>query len=178
MANERDLFSAEIVNRGIESSGPNAGSLTFSVRVRRRLPDFLQSVNLKYVKLGYHYLINHGIYLFTIPVLLVVFSAEVGSLSKEDLWKKLWEDARYDLATVLASFGVFVFTLSVYFMSRPRPIYLIDFACYKPDDELKVLLLTVYEKECFCFFFEYTNVFLTSFLTTFIKEFFKKIFVI
>ncbi|KAI4316444.1 hypothetical protein L6164_024422 [Bauhinia variegata] len=138
MASERDLFSTEIVNRGIESSGPNAGSLTFSVRVRRRLPDFLQSVNLKYVKLGYHYLINHGIYLFTIPVLLLVFSAEVGSLSKEELWKKLWEDARYDLATVLAFFGVFVFTLSVYFMSRPRPIYLIDFACYKPSDDLKV----------------------------------------
>ncbi|KAL1291020.1 hypothetical protein HN51_059569 [Arachis hypogaea] len=136
--NERDLFSTEIVNRGIESSGPNAGSLTFSVRVRRRLPDFLQSVNLKYVKLGYHYLINHGIYLVTIPVLLVVFSAEVGSLSKEDLWKKLWEDARYDLATVLASFAVFVFTLSVYFMSRPRPIYLVDFACYQPQDHLKV----------------------------------------
>ncbi|XP_061339617.1 3-ketoacyl-CoA synthase 10-like isoform X2 [Gastrolobium bilobum] len=136
MASERDLFATEIVNRGIESSGPNAGSLTFSVRVRRRLPDFLQSVNLKYVKLGYHYLINHGIYLVTIPVLLLVFSAEVGSLSKEELWKKLWEDARYDLATVLAFFGVFVFTMSVYFMSRPRPIYLIDFACYRPEDEV------------------------------------------
>ncbi|OIV96444.1 hypothetical protein TanjilG_09871 [Lupinus angustifolius] len=138
MASERDLFSTEIVNRGIESTGPNAGSMTFSVRVRRRLPDFLQSVNLKYVKLGYHYLINHGIYLLTIPLLLVVFSAEVGSLSKEDLWKKLWQDASYDLATVLTSFGVFVFTFSVYFMSRPRPIYLIDYACYRPEDELKV----------------------------------------
>ncbi|CAL1370549.1 unnamed protein product [Linum trigynum] len=138
MARERDLLSTEIVNRGIESSGPNAGSLTFSVRVRRRLPDFLQSVNLKYVKLGYHYLINHAIYLATIPVLVLVFSAEVGSLSREELWRKLWEDARYDLATVLAFFGVFVFTLSVYFMSRPRSIYLIDFACYKPDDDLKV----------------------------------------
>ncbi|CAN1217057.1 3-ketoacyl-CoA synthase 10 [Linum perenne] len=89
--------------------------MTFSVRVRRRLPDFLQSVNLKYVKLGYHYLINHAIYLATIPVLVLVFSAEVGSLS-----------------------SVFVFTLSVYFMSRPRSIYLIDFACYKPHDDLKV----------------------------------------
>lgn len=136
--NEGDMFSAEIVNRGIESSGPNAGSLTFSVRVRRRLPDFLQSVNLKYVKLGYHYLINHGVYLFTIPILLVVFSAEVGSLSKEDLWKKIWEDATYDLASVLSSLAVFVFTFTLYFMSRPRPIYLIDFACYQPDDELKV----------------------------------------
>ncbi|KAF3965478.1 hypothetical protein ACB098_01G092300 [Castanea mollissima] len=138
MANEQDLLSTEIVNRGIESSGPNAGSLTFSVRVRRRLPDFLQSVNLKYVKLGYHYLINHGIYLATIPVLVLVFSAEVGSLSREELWRKLWEDARYDLATVLGFFGVFVFTLSVYFMSRPRSIYLVDFACYRPHDDLKV----------------------------------------
>ncbi|KAJ7966336.1 3-ketoacyl-CoA synthase [Quillaja saponaria] len=138
MANERDLLSTEIVNRGIESSGPNAGSLTFSVRVRRRLPDFLQSVNLKYVKLGYHYLINHAIYLATIPVLVLVFSAEVGSLSKEELWKKLWEDACYDLATLLAFFGIFVFTFSVYFMSRPRSIYLIDFACYRPNDDIKV----------------------------------------
>ncbi|KAG2666920.1 hypothetical protein I3843_15G084800 [Carya illinoinensis] len=138
MASERDLLSTEIVNRGIESSGPNAGSPTFSVRVRRRLPDFLQSVNLKYVKLGYHYLINHAIYLATIPVLVLVFSAEVGSLSREELWRKLWEDARYDLATVLGFFGVFVFTLSVYFMSRPRSIYLVDFACYQPQEDLKV----------------------------------------
>ena len=138
MANERDLLSTEIVNRGIESTGPNAGSPTFSVRVRRRLPDFVQSVNLKYVKLGYHYLINHGIYLATIPLLVLVLSAEVGSLSKEELWKKLWEDTRYDLATVLGFFGVFVFTLSVYFMSRPRSIYLVDFACYRPNDDLKV----------------------------------------
>nr|QYJ54451.1 3-ketoacyl-CoA synthase-like protein [Delphinium elatum] len=134
MAGEEAELSTEIVNRGIES-----GSLTFSVRVRRRLPDFVQSVNLKYVRLGYHYLITHAIYLATIPVLVLVFSAEVGSISREGIWKKLWEDtARYDLVTLVAFFGVLVFTLSVYFMSRPRPTYLIDFACYKPDDELKV----------------------------------------
>lgn len=144
MSKERDLLSTEIVNRGIESFGPNAGSLTFSVRVRRRLPDFLQSVNLKYVKLGYHYLINHGIYLATIPVLVLVFSAEVGSLSRAELWKKLWDDAPYDLATVLSFFGVFVFTLSVYFMSRPRSIYLIDFACYRPQDDFKVYMSKIF----------------------------------
>ncbi|KAL6207664.1 hypothetical protein ACLB2K_018619 [Fragaria x ananassa] len=138
MASERDLLSTEIVNNGIESSGPNAGSLTFSVKVRKRLPDFLQSVNLKYVKLGYHHLINNAIYLATIPILVLVFSAEVGSLSREELWKKLWFDACYDLATVLGFFGVFVFTLSVYFMSRPRSIYLIDFACFRPSDDLKI----------------------------------------
>lgn len=137
-SSEQHLLATEIVDRGIKSSGPNAGSPTFSVRVRRRLPDFVQSVNLKYVRLGYHYLISHGVYLATIPVLVLVFGAEVGSLSREELWRKLWEDARDDLATVLSFFGVFVFTLSVYFMSRPRSIYLVDFACYKPHDDLKV----------------------------------------
>ncbi|GAB2229727.1 hypothetical protein Droror1_Dr00013979 [Drosera rotundifolia] len=126
---EQEQLSTEIVNRGSQS---------FSVRVRRRLPDLLQSVNLKYVKLGYHYLINHAMYLATVPVMVLLFSAQLGSLSKEELWDRVWVSARYDLATVLASFGVFVFTLSVYFMSRPRPIYLIDFACFKPADDLKV----------------------------------------
>lgn len=138
MAREQALLSTEIVNRGVEPSGPDAGSPTFSVRVRRRLPDFLQSVNLKYVRLGYHYLISHGVYLATIPVIVLVFGAEVGSLSRDELRRKVWGEATYDLATVLAFLAVLAFTISVYIMSRPRPVYLIDFACYKPADELKV----------------------------------------
>lgn len=139
-AAEQHLLSTEIVNRGIESTGPDAGSQTFSVRVRRRLPDFVQSVNLKYVKLGYHYLINHGIYLATVPVILLIFSAEVGSLSREEIWRKILDTtaAKYDLANVLSFLGLLVFTVSVYFMSRPRSIYLIDFACFKPHHDLKV----------------------------------------
>lgn len=138
MAREQALLSTEIVNRGVEPSGPDAGSPTFSVRVRRRLPDFLQSVNLKYVRLGYHYLISHGVYLATIPVIVLVCGAELGSLTRDELWNKVWGEATYDLATVLAFLAVLAFTISVYIMSRPRPVYLIDFACYKPADELKV----------------------------------------
>ncbi|XP_051137188.1 3-ketoacyl-CoA synthase 10-like [Andrographis paniculata] len=130
MAAEQDLLSTEIVNRG---------PMTFSVRVRRRLPDFVQSVNLKYVKLGYHYLINHGVYLATIPVILLVFGAEVGSFSREEVWRRIWEStAAYDLATVVAFLALLVFTVAVYLMSRPPSIYLLDFACYKPGDDLKV----------------------------------------
>ncbi|KAG6389544.1 hypothetical protein SASPL_151015 [Salvia splendens] len=139
MAREHDMLSTEIVNRGIEPTGPDAGSMTFSVRVRRRLPEFVNSVNLKYVRLGYHYLINHGVYLATVPVLLLVFGAEVGSLRREEVWRRIWDStAGYDLATVVAFLALFVFTLSVYFLSRPRSIYLVDFACYKPSDDYKV----------------------------------------
>ncbi|XP_047968298.1 3-ketoacyl-CoA synthase 10-like [Salvia hispanica] len=139
MAREQDLLSTEIVNRGIESTGPDAGSMTFSVRVRRRLPEFVNSVNLKYVRLGYHYLINHGVYLATVPALVLVFGAEVGSLSREEMWRRVWDStAGYDLATVVAFVALFVFTVSVYFLSLPRSIYLVDFACYRPNDDYKV----------------------------------------
>lgn len=80
--------SVNNVNTGISLwSGPDAGSLTFSVRVRRRLSDFVQLVNLKYVKyVGIYTIINLlalGIYLATntmlLPLLVPVFSADVES---------------------------------------------------------------------------------------------------
>ncbi|KAJ9548491.1 hypothetical protein OSB04_021034 [Centaurea solstitialis] len=134
---EQHLLSTEIVNRGIQASGPDAGSMTFSVRVGRRLPDFLRSVKLKYVKLGYHYLINHRVYLATVPLLLLLV---VGAgLTREKQWRKLWHEAAgYDVVGVVALFGVFIFVISVYFSSGPRSVYLVDFACFKPDDDLKV----------------------------------------
>ncbi|XP_031112681.1 3-ketoacyl-CoA synthase 10-like [Ipomoea triloba] len=137
-AGEQCLLSTEIVNRGVESSGPDAGSLTFSVRVRRRLPDFLASVNLKYVKLGYHYLISHALYVAAVPLLVAAaLSAEVG---REEAWRKIWDSAvaTYDLATLLSFLGVVVLTVCAYFMSKPKPIYLLDFACFKPSDDFKV----------------------------------------
>ncbi|KAL6010570.1 hypothetical protein ACLOJK_001004 [Asimina triloba] len=134
MAGEHTLLSAEIVDRR-----PDAGSVAFSVRVQRRLPDFLQSVKLKYVKLGYHYLVNHLAYLAGLPVLAAVFGAELWSLSREELWRKAWDAATYDLATLVGLCAVFLFTAVVSFLSRPRSVYLVDFACYRPPDELKVM---------------------------------------
>ncbi|KAK8702377.1 hypothetical protein V6N13_020733 [Hibiscus sabdariffa] len=64
------------------------------IKIQRRLPDFLQSVKLKYVKLGYGYSFGS----------LVVF-----------------------------------FHLGLYFAKRSRPVYLLDFACYKPEDDRKLI---------------------------------------
>nr|GMD47754.1 3-ketoacyl-CoA synthase 10-like [Ipomoea batatas] len=134
---EHHLLSTEIVNRGIEASGPDAGALTFSVRVRRRLPDFAQSVKLKYVKLGYYYVIKNWLCLAaTVPLLTVVFGVEVGS---EKVWGKIWENSgRPDFGVVISLLGLLGFTLFIYFMAKPMPIYLLDFACCKPSDDLKV----------------------------------------
>ncbi|KAJ7567117.1 hypothetical protein O6H91_02G132400 [Diphasiastrum complanatum] len=134
---EQALLATEIVPRGMKESGPNAGFFTFSVRVSHRLPDFLQSVNLKYVKLGYHYLISHALYLLTIPVIFLAASAEIRALRWDDL-SLLWDNLHFNLVSILACSGALVFIATLYFLSRQQSVYLVDFACFKPADDFKV----------------------------------------
>jgi len=99
----------------------------------RRLPDFQQSVRLKYVKLGYHYLISHGMYLLLTP-LMVLVAVHLSTLSPRDV-ADLWAHLRLNLVSVLACSALLVFLTTAYFLTRPRPVYLVDFACYKPGPE-------------------------------------------
>ncbi|EFJ29634.1 hypothetical protein SELMODRAFT_91671 [Selaginella moellendorffii] len=109
-----------------------------AIRIQQHLviPDFLQSVSLKYVKLGYHYALKHFMYLALLP-LLVAAAAEIGRVGRrEHIWL-LWESLHLNLINVLFCSAAFVFLATVYFMARPRRVYLLDFACYKPDDRYK-----------------------------------------
>ncbi|KAH9288792.1 hypothetical protein KI387_032909, partial [Taxus chinensis] len=142
MVKEQSLLSTEIVPKGVDGSLPHAEFQTFSIRVRRRLPDFLHSVNLRHVKLGYHYLISNALYFLAVPLLLVIFSAEVGTLRRDDLWRFL-EKPTFHFVSFLSVSGLIGFTACIYYMSSPEHIYLVDFACYKPSDELKVTRDTV-----------------------------------
>ncbi|XWS71974.1 hypothetical protein CRYUN_Cryun02cG0000800 [Craigia yunnanensis] len=101
----------------------------------RNLPDFKKSVKLKYVKLGYHYLITHGMYLFLSP-LVVVIAAQLSTFSIQDRYE-LWEHLQYNLISVIISSTLLVFLSTLYFLTRPRPVYLVNFACYKPDESQK-----------------------------------------
>ncbi|XP_027116396.1 3-ketoacyl-CoA synthase 11 [Coffea arabica] len=98
------------------------------------LPNFLLSVRLKYVKLGYHYLISHAMYLMLIPLLGVV-SVHLSTVTVEDL-VLLWEQLRFNLVSVILCSALMVFLGTLYFMTRPRKVYLVDFACYKPGTEV------------------------------------------
>ncbi|OIS98513.1 PREDICTED: 3-ketoacyl-CoA synthase 11-like [Nicotiana attenuata] len=101
----------------------------------RKLPDFKQSVKLKYVKLGYHYLITHGMYLFLSP-LVVLTAAQLSTFSLNDLYV-LWDQLRFNLISVVICSTLLVFLSTLYFFTRPRPVYLVDFSCYKPIDARK-----------------------------------------
>jgi 3-ketoacyl-CoA synthase len=99
------------------------------------LPDFKKSVKLKYVKLGYHYLITHGMYLFLSP-LVVLIAAQLSTFSLKDIYD-IWENLQYNLVSVIICSTLLVFLSTLYFMTRPRPVYLVNFSCYKPEESRK-----------------------------------------
>lgn len=98
------------------------------------LPGILLSRGLKYVKHGYHYLISHASLLLLLIVLGVV-SAHLPSLEMEDL-VPLWAQLRLNFVTVILCSGLMVLLGFFYLMTRPRKVYLVDFACYKPGPQL------------------------------------------
>ncbi|CAI8610237.1 unnamed protein product [Vicia faba] len=97
----------------------------------RNLPDFKKSVKLKYVKLGYHYLITHGMYLFLSPLVMLI-AAELSTFSIQDLYD-IWEHLQYNLISVIFCSTLLVFLSTLYFLTRPKSVYLVDFSCYKPE---------------------------------------------
>ncbi|KAL5988785.1 3-ketoacyl-CoA synthase 11 [Asimina triloba] len=100
---------------------------------RRMLPNFLLSVRLKYVKLGYHYLISNALYLIFAP-LLIMLSAHLSTLTLADI-EELWAHFQYNVIAVVLCLGLLVFFATLYFMTRPRAVFLLDFALYKPEEE-------------------------------------------
>ncbi|XP_057981512.1 3-ketoacyl-CoA synthase 1-like [Malania oleifera] len=111
------------------------------IKIKQRLPDFLQSVKLKYVKLGYGYSCNPATIL-TFLVVLPLFVATVVQLSGLRLARvyELWmsRGIPLDAATGITGLAVLLILVGVYLARRSRPVYLVDFACYKPEDERKM----------------------------------------
>ncbi|KAI3704030.1 hypothetical protein L1987_74235 [Smallanthus sonchifolius] len=100
------------------------------------LPNFLASVKLKYVKLGYHYLMAHLLTLCLLP-LLAVTAVHLSQLNLDD-FEKLYIHLQYNLITVITLSGVIILGSTAYLMTRPRTIYLVDYSCYRAPDHLSV----------------------------------------
>jgi len=130
-----------------KNQNPNSGTVNVvesAAKGRNKLPNFLLSVRLKYVKLGYHYVISNAMYLMLIP-LLGVASAHLSTLSIKD-FLQLWENLKFNLLSVTVCSSLMVFLATLYFMTRPRGVYLVDFACYKPHVDCTCTRETFVEK--------------------------------
>ncbi|GAB4861542.1 inositol polyphosphate kinase kcs1 [Ancistrocladus abbreviatus] len=112
------------------------------IKIRRRLPDFLQSVKLKYVKLGYGYTCKLPTTLLFFLISAPLFMATLIQLTgpRLDRFSQLWTSptAFVDAATGLTVLFVLLLLMGLNWAKRPRPVYLVDFACYKPEDERKL----------------------------------------
>ncbi|CAN0857276.1 3-ketoacyl-CoA synthase 2 [Linum grandiflorum] len=86
------------------------------------------SVKLKYVKLGYHYLVTNSVYLLLIPLSVVVL-AQLSSLSASDFLQLCSKNS----AILTLSSLALALIATVHVIHSPRKVYLLDFACYKPS---------------------------------------------
>ncbi|XP_073311258.1 3-ketoacyl-CoA synthase 6 [Primulina huaijiensis] len=107
------------------------------------LPNFTGSVKLKYVKLGYQYIVNHILAFLLIPIMLGVL-VEILRLGPTELLN-IGKSLHFDLVQVLCSSFSIIFIATVYFMSKPRSIYLVDYSCYKPPINFRVPFSTFME---------------------------------
>ncbi|KAK1431163.1 hypothetical protein QVD17_14446 [Tagetes erecta] len=119
------------------SHHPSAAGATVEIHPPPRpLPNFLASVKLKHVKLGYHYLMSHLFTLCLVP-LFAITVVRVSQLNVNDI-AILYNHFQHNLITVFALSGAVVLGSTAYLMTRPRPVYLVDYSCYRPPDNLKV----------------------------------------
>lgn len=116
-------------------AGTSSGHV-IAIKLRNALPDFLHSVKLKYVMRGLiHSLTTHAVVCMLLIPLLTLTVIEITRLGNStSTLQILWDRLQYNLVSVLVTSGFCVFAFTVYFLTRPRRVYLVDFACYKPDE--------------------------------------------
>ncbi|BAF26110.2 Os10g0158100 [Oryza sativa Japonica Group] len=133
---ERERLTAEmafppavVAAGGGASCKPGAEPRSIVIKIRRRLPDFARSVNLKYVKLG---LLSAGFPMPPSPswvvMLALAAAAAYGLFDVAALYA-------VDLVGCAAWLCAAALLVAVWYARRPRPVYLVEFACYKPDGD-------------------------------------------
>ncbi|KAJ4821491.1 3-ketoacyl-CoA synthase [Rhynchospora pubera] len=110
-------------------SGETRVKAKLAMSVRRR-PNFRISISLEYVKLGYCYLVTHLLKLALIPLTAMLF-VEATRTDPNDLLQ-VWLLLKYNLLAVFTLSGLLVVGCIFHFFTRPRPVYLVDYTCYKP----------------------------------------------
>lgn len=102
------------------------------------LQNFLTSNKLKYAKLGYHYLVHHFIILILVSIILTTITIQMLQYHPNKMFINLFTPFQQFTSLQILSFSMFIiFVFNVYYLSRPRVVYLIDYACYKPPSMLR-----------------------------------------
>ncbi|XP_071693922.1 3-ketoacyl-CoA synthase 6-like [Rutidosis leptorrhynchoides] len=107
------------------------------------LPDFSSSVKLKYVKLGYQYLVNHFLTFLFIPIIATI-AVHLLHLGPDEIIATV-KSLELDIVHIISSIFLILLISTVYFMSKPRSVYLVDYTCYKAPITCRVPFSTFME---------------------------------
>ncbi|KAL7240444.1 hypothetical protein ACSBR2_006153 [Camellia fascicularis] len=107
------------------------------------LPQFSNSVKLKYLKLVYQYLINHFPTLLLMPIILAILIKLI-RLGPDEI-SNLRSSLYFDFVQIMCCSMTVMFIATAYFMSEPRSVYLVDYTCYKPPVSCRVPFATFLE---------------------------------
>lgn len=104
----------------------------------------MDSVRLKYVRLGYTYLVNYFLRLLLVPITLAS-SVEILWMGSEEI-RAVLGSLHLDLIQMLLFLLLVFLIFTVYIMLiKPRPIYLVDYAVHKPSPVCRVPFSTFME---------------------------------
>ncbi|WOK98511.1 hypothetical protein Cni_G07223 [Canna indica] len=104
-----------------------------------RFSNLLRLVKPNHMKLLFHHLVSNVLYLCLGPLLVLLFP-RLSTLTLADL-REL--PNQLSLSAVVAGFAVAAALAALYVMSRPRPVYLVDFSCFKPSDSYRASRSTI-----------------------------------
>ncbi|CAI9096216.1 OLC1v1032304C1 [Oldenlandia corymbosa var. corymbosa] len=105
----------------------------------QKLPELANVVKLKYVKLGYQYLVNHFLTFFLVAISIVLIRSGPDDIAT------LRKYFQFDFIHISCSSFLIMSISTLYFMSRPRPVYLVDYSCFKPPVTCRVPFSTFME---------------------------------
>nr|ACJ61777.1 3-ketoacyl-CoA synthase [Lunaria annua]ASV51136.1 3-ketoacyl-CoA synthase [synthetic construct] len=86
------------------------------------------------VKLLYHYVITNFFNLCFFP-LTAILAGKASRLTTNDL-HHFYSYLQHNLITLTLLFAFTVFGSVLYFVTRPKPVYLVDYSCYLPPQHL------------------------------------------
>lgn len=92
--------------------------------------DYPHSIKLRYVKLGYQYLINNILTFLLVPIMLTILLRILQS-SPDELFS-FYDSLSLTSIHIICSLFIITYVTTCYIMSRPRTIYLVDYACFRP----------------------------------------------
>nr|AHX25585.1 3-ketoacyl-CoA synthase 6 [Nicotiana tabacum] len=95
-------------------------------------PKYSQSMKQKYAKLGYQYIVNNILTFLLLPFMLTILILILQLSPNEVL--SFYNSISFTSLPSICSLFVIIYVSTYYFMSRPRTIYLVDYACFRPPN--------------------------------------------